>query len=166
MEKHLSESFSGENHPMYGKSRPELSGENHPLHGRPWWNENTPQEKINEWRKHMSEARSGEKNPMFGKHHTEETKQKIKISHLKENLSDKTLQRMSQSHKGLQVGGNNPRARKTIRLSDLKIYDCGKDAAKDNDINYSTFKKYCKLHKDFMYYDEWLAQQNDLININ
>ena len=28
----------------------------------------------------------------------------------------------------------------------------------------STVVKYCKIHKDFMYYNEWLTKQNDLNN--
>jgi group I intron endonuclease len=47
----------------------------------------------------------GKKNPMFGKHHTEETKEKISISHI-----GKKNQKISQTRieKGLSKGKNNP----------------------------------------------------------
>ena len=93
--------------------------------------------------------RYGQDHPMFGKHMTEESKRKS-----------------SESHIGLYAGSKHPGAKQVIRLFDSKIYDCGKDAAIDNNINYSTFKNKCQNYKDFMYYDEWLAQQNDLKNNN
>lgn len=140
-----SQEMMGENNPMYGKCRPEISGENHylygkhlsdeqrekiskartgkyvgennPMYGRTWWDENTPQEKINEWRKHKSEA--------------------------------------------VLFGANNPASRKVVRLSDLKIYDCAKFAAEDNNVCYRTIYNRCKMHIDFMYYDEWLVKPNN-----
>ena len=50
----------GELNGMYGKHHTEealkklseaFSGENNPMYGRTWWDENTPQEKIEEWKK-------------------------------------------------------------------------------------------------------------------
>ena len=192
---------------------------NNPMYGRTWWDENTPQEKIDEWKLHLSEVNSGENHPWFGKHHSEETKEKMRISHLKENLSPETLEKMKQSHsdmhgennpmfgkrhseeskelmrqkriqwltenehpfkgrkhteetkrkiseakKGKKHGAKPPNSIKIIRLSDEKIYDSIKDTAKDNKMGKSTVVKYCKIHKDFMYYNEWLTKQNDLNN--
>ena len=34
-----------------------MSGNKNPMYGKPWWNENTPQEKIDQWIKHMSDAK-------------------------------------------------------------------------------------------------------------
>ena len=161
--------ISGENHPMYGKHRSkesrkkmsenhrDCSGENNPNYGRTWWDEDTPQEKIDEWKKHISESISGmnnpnygsnkfagENNPMFGKHHSEKTKRKI-----------------SDAQKGKYNGSNHPRSRKVICLLNLKIYGYLNKAAKDNHISKNTMRKYCLEHKNFMYYDEWLTQQND-----
>jgi group I intron endonuclease len=48
---------------------------------------------------------SGENNPMFGKHLSEETKEKIRKSHLGKTLSDETKIKLSQS----RVGDKNPR---------------------------------------------------------
>ena len=78
--------FDGEKNPFYGKkhteetrekmrgNRPSVSGENNPMYGRPWWNENTPQEKIDEWRKNKPSFKSGEENLFFGKTHSLETR--------------------------------------------------------------------------------------------
>ena len=44
---------SGENHPFFGKKRPDISGENHPFFGKK--------------RPDISEKMSGERNPMFGR---------------------------------------------------------------------------------------------------
>ncbi len=40
------------------------------------------------------------KHPWIGKRHTKEAKEKNRISHLRENLSKETLEKMSKSHKG------------------------------------------------------------------
>ena len=158
-----------ENHPMYGKhhtneARKKMSdnhwdctGENNPNYGKTWWDENTPQEKIDEWKRRLSEALSGENsymygnhkfaganNPMYGKHLTEEHKKKI-----------------GDARKGKYCGSNHPRSRKVICLLNLKIYGYLNEAAKENHVSKNTMRKYCLEHKDFMYYDEWLAKHNN-----
>jgi hypothetical protein len=74
--------MSGENHPFFGKKRPDMSkkmsGENNYMFGKR--GEKCPnfgRHYSEETRKLMSEKRAGEKHPMFGKHLSEETKQKI-----------------------------------------------------------------------------------------
>ena len=143
---------------------------------------------TDEVRQKMSERKKGKvvgvSNPMFGKHHTEETKKKQ--SELKQGMYDgdknpfygkkhtkETREKLSIANKGKWDGENNPfygshrtrgtgpRARKIIRLSDEKIYACVMDTAEDNHIDRHTVTKRCKTRKDFMYYDEWLAQQNN-----
>lgn len=79
-----------ENTTMYGKHHSEESkkkmseakigkyaGENNPMYGRPWWDENTPQEKIDEWRHNISLRTSGENNPNYGVKCTEEKRNKL-----------------------------------------------------------------------------------------
>lgn len=66
----------------------------------------------------------------------------------------------SESHSG----GKNPSAKQVIRLGDGKIYSCGKYAAMENQINYEIFKGKCRRHDEFMYYNEWLTEQNDYNN--
>lgn len=102
------------------------------------------------------------KHPSYGKHLSEEQKKKIseankgnkycvgrimsketrkKISEANTNPSEETRKKMSEAQKARNLnGGNNPRARKVVRISDNKIYSCMKEAALDNNINYSTFK--------------------------
>lgn len=138
--------MSGELNPMYGKR-----GENNPNYGR---------HHSEEAKKKMSESlkgkMTGENAPMYGKHRSEETKRKISCK-AKERYKDKTNNPNYGNHK--LAGANHPKARKVIRLSDLKIYDCGTYAAEDNNMHCATMCYRCKKHKDFMYYDEWVAEQ-------
>lgn len=130
---------SGENNPMFGKTHTEEVRKKIGLANKNSWTE--------ERRKKQSEISSkmnkGESHPMWGKQHTEETRIKISESH---------------------SGDKNPSAKKVIRLSDGKIYACGKYAAMENQINYETFKGKCRRHNEFMYYNEWLTEQNDYNN--
>lgn len=122
-----------------------------------------------------------ENHPSYGTHLTEERKRKIgevnkgnqycvgrevstetrkKIGDANRNPSPERRQRMSEVRKGKNLGASNPNAKPVIRLSDQKIYGCAKDAAADNNIVYSTFKAYVQKGKEFMYYNEWLKQNN------
>ena len=92
--KRMSEAHSGEKAYWYGKHLPDTARqkisaaqkvrfenpENNPMYGRPWWNDDTPQEKIDEWRQHKSEAVLGDKNPNFGNHWSQEMNNKIRDS--------------------------------------------------------------------------------------
>lgn len=86
------ERFSNpENNPMFGKKHTDgakekmsmsqkeryKSPEDNPMYGRTWWDENTPQEKIDEWKQHLSEATSGRNNPNYGNHWSQEIKDQI-----------------------------------------------------------------------------------------
>ena len=53
------------------------AGEKNPMYGRPWWDENTPQEKIDEWKHNISLRNSGENNPNYGIKCTEEKRSKL-----------------------------------------------------------------------------------------
>lgn len=72
----MSDIKKGENNPFFGKHHSEehkaklseaYRGENAPLYGRTWWDENTPQEKIDEWKMRLSKSLSGKNNPMYGR---------------------------------------------------------------------------------------------------
>ena len=121
---------------------PDRSGDKHPMFGYQW---------SDEQRKHMSEVktgkRCGEDATFFGHKHTEETRELLSML-----AKQKT-------------GENNPRARKVIRLSDGKVYGYLFGAAQDNGIGRNAMSVRCKKHNGFMFYDEWLTQQNDLENI-
>ena len=116
--------------------------------------------------------------PNYGKHLSESTRQKIsignmgnkkcvgrvisaetraKIGNANRNPSEETRLRMSIAQLERNIKGDrNPRAKQVIRLSDGELYSCGKYAAEDNNINYTTFKGKVRKHKDFMYYDEYI----------
>lgn len=121
---------------------PDRSGDKHPMFGYQW---------SYEQRKHMSEVktgkRCGEDATFFGHKHTKETRELLSML-----AKQKT-------------GENNPRARKIIRLSDGKVYGYLFGAAQDNGIGRNAMSVRCKKHNGFMFYDEWLTQQNDLENI-
>lgn len=106
-----------------------------------------------ETRNKISEAKMGEKNANYGKTCPEEVKKKISIANKgKHYISEEAKEKLRQANKG----GNSPKAKKVIRLCDNKIYLCAKDAAEENNINYKTFIRHCKQHRNFMYYDEWI----------
>lgn len=131
--------------------------ENHPSYGT----------HISEERKRIIGARSKGNKYCVGRVVSEDTRKKIGDAN--RNPSEETRKKMSESRKGRGIGSENSNAKLVIRLSDGKIYGCGKDAAQENEIRYSTFKS--RLRKDnafkygFMYYDEWLKQQQDNENL-
>lgn len=107
-----------------------------------------------ERKKKISEINKGNKY-CVGRVVSEETREKI--GNANRNPSEETRQKMSESRKGKHLRGENSNAKKVIRLSDKKIYDCMKDAADENNINYSTFKARIRRHiGDFMLYEEYL----------
>ena len=117
-----------------------------------------------EWKRNLSEQKkelfaNPENHPFYGRHHSEETKEKLRACNLGKVTSKDTKQKLSE----LLSGGKNPRARKVIRLADLVVYDYLNKAAQENNMDKTTMRKYCLQHKDFMYYDEWLIQQNNLV---
>lgn len=130
--------YVGEDNPFYGKHHSE------------------------ETKKKLSERLSGENSPNYGKHLSDETKQKISEANKGKTISEESKRKMSEAKMGQYVGKNNPSSRKVIRLSDLKIYDCGIFAAKDNNLSHPSICYRCKNHKDFMYYDEWLIKQENI----
>ena len=179
-----SKKISGENHPMFGKHHSEESKKkNSKSHKgkkateeakqnmskaqkerwtdelKEQWSQIQKDAWTEERKQKQSERVSGENNPMFGVHRYGQDHPMFG-----KHMTEESKRKSSESHKGLQSGSKHPRAKKVIRLFDFKIYNCGKDAAIDNNINYATFKNKCQKHKDFMYYDEWLTEQNNLEN--
>ena len=57
-------------------------------------------------------------------------------------------------------GSNHHSARKVVRLSDLNTYETLTQAAKDNNMHKTTMFDKIKDKKGFMYYDDWI-KQND-----
>lgn len=127
--------------------------ENHPSYGT----------HISEERKRIiGNANKGNKY-CVGRVVSEETRKKIGDAN--RNPSKETRRKMGESQHKRQIGSNNSNAKRVIRLSDYKIYACGKDGAIDNDIKYKTFIQRTQKGKGFMYYDEWLKQNNKIDNL-
>lgn len=152
--------MNGENNPMYGVHR---FGEDNPMYGKrgennPNYGSHRTEEQKKKMSKSMKGKNAGENNPWYGKHLPEELRHKISEK-AKERYKDKRNHPNYGNHK--LAGENHPRARKVIRLSDLKIYDYGKLAAEDNGITHGTLCYRCNKHNNFMYYDEWLMEQNN-----
>lgn len=106
----------------------------------------------NETREKISQSKVGENHPSYGKHHSEETRKR---------MSESAKARCTEEWRVRYSGKNSPSAKQVIRLSDSTIYDYMGQAAYENNVSASTMRRYCQHHKDFMYYDEWLTQQND-----
>lgn len=162
----FSKAISGEGNPMYGIHR---FGVDNPMYGKSCSQET--KDKISNKMKDIYKV--PENNPMYDKHHSQETKNKIsdKLKDIYINKKDHPMygkhhtkeakEKMRKSKIGKYDGINNPKCRKVIRLSDLKVYNYLNEAAYDNNVCKSTMIRHCKSHRDFMYYDEWLTQQND-----
>jgi hypothetical protein len=183
----FSEAISGENNHMFGRTGEQhpafgrhIEKEKHPWYGRHHTEES--KEKMrdsakNRWtderRQEVSDRQkekfsNPENHPCFGKHKSDETKEKISKAHQGKispnkgiTMSEEQKQKISKSKTGKYCGEENPRARQVIRLSDKKIYGYLNGAAEDNNMCRTAMRKLCKLKTDFMYYDEWLACQND-----
>lgn len=116
----MSKRMTGEGNPMYGKY-----GELNPLYGRTWWDENTPQEKIDEWRENHRkghESFKGEGNPFYGKKHSEETKRII---------GEKSKGRISVNRK------------QVILLNTLEIFESIEKASELTGINRNAIRNCC-----------------------
>lgn len=113
-----------ETHPWWGKHhtsetkekisehrKGKLVGKDNPMSGRPWYTNNTPEHKIQEWKD--SHSLPGFLNPMYGKHHDGQTKEK-----------------MHKPHPSM-MGAGNGRAINIICIETGRRYDCQKDAAMD-----------------------------------
>lgn len=142
--------ISGKGNPMYGVNR---SGENNPNYGKSFSEEHRKKLSESKIGKYCGEKNpnygnhklAGKNHPNYGKHASEETKKK---------QSDKAKERFKNPE-------NHPMARKVIRLSDLTIYGSLETAAQENNMHRETIYRKCKKYIDYMYYDEWLTQQND-----
>ena len=103
-----------------------------------------------EQRKHMSEIHKGERNGMYGKHHTKETIEKDRIAHLKENLSDDTIYKMSIAKKGKKRDRKSVEkqietiSNKVICVETLITYNSTKEAGRLNNIDPSCISKVCR----------------------
>jgi group I intron endonuclease len=91
-----------------------------------------------EWKQHLSETMKGDKNPFYGKKHSDVVKNKLRNVHTGKKLSIEIKLKISQSHKGKHIGGDNNSAVRVIDIKKNKIYSCIKDASDENNLTYQT----------------------------
>lgn len=105
---------------------------------------------TDEQKRYMSEIHKGEKNGMYGKHHEEETIEKNRIAHLKENLSEDTIYKMSIAKKGKKRDRKAVEkqiatiSNKVICIETSIIYNGTKEAGMMNNIDPSSISKVCR----------------------
>ena len=155
----------------------------------------TPEE-YEEARLLVSKARKEDykdktKHPAYGKHPSEEARKKMsmaregnnnckgrvlseatrkKIGDANRNPNEERRQRMSQAQKARATTyGNNSKAKKVIRLSDMKVFDCIKRAWEDfGKYTLQTFGILLQNHRleDYIYYSAYFTidEDNDIDN--
>lgn len=103
-----------------------------------------------EQRKRLSENRKGEKNGMYGKRHTEESIEKGRIKHLRENLSSDTIYKMSIAKKGKKRSKESIMkqveaiSNKVICMETSVVYNSTKEAGRLSNIDPSCIAKVCR----------------------
>ena len=105
---------------------------------------------TDEQKKRLSDVHKGERNGMYGKHHTEDSIEKVRVKHLRENLSSDTIYKMSIAKKGKK---RNPESikkqveaisNKVICIETSVVYNGTKEAGKLNNIDPSCIAKVCR----------------------
>lgn len=105
---------------------------------------------TDEQRRRLSEKRKGENGSMYGKHHTEESKEKNRIAHLRENLSPDTIYKMSVAKKGKKRNSESIQKQietitnKVICVETNMIYNGTKEAGRLNNLDPSSISKVCR----------------------
>ena len=106
-----------------------------------------------EQRKRMSENRKGEKNGMYGRHHTKEAIENDRIKHLKENLSEDTIHKMSVAKKGKKRDRKSVEkqidtmSNKVVCLETKTVYKNTIEAGIKNNLDRSTISKVCRKER-------------------
>lgn len=104
---------------------------------------------TDEQKRHMSEVHKGERNGMYGKRHTNETKQKDRTAHLRENLSEDTIYKMSVAKRGKKRSVESIKkqvetiSNKVICVETSVIYNSIKEAGILNNLDPSSISKVC-----------------------
>jgi group I intron endonuclease len=105
---------------------------------------------TDEQREHMKVVNSGINNPMYGRHHTDETKEKERIAHLRENLSEDTIYKMSIAKKGKKRDRESVEkqiktiSNKVICIETSVVYNGTREAGMLNNIDHSCISKVCR----------------------
>jgi hypothetical protein len=137
--------FDGTKNPFYGQhhtdeslikmrgNRSSISGENNPMYGRPWWDDNTPQEKIDAWRTKKPSFKSGEENLFFGKTHSPETKAMLS-----------TLAKERTGDKNPNYGKGNPVVQLTKDLKEIRRYTSSNAVQRETGYDSSGVRRCCE----------------------
>lgn len=105
---------------------------------------------TDEQKRHMSEVHKGEMNGMYGKHHTKETIEKERVAHLRENLSEDTLYKMSVAKKGKKRDRKSVEkqiatiSNKVICVETSVVYNGTREAGRLNNISHSCIARVCR----------------------
>ncbi len=70
----------------------------------------------NETKERMSISHSGENHPMYGKHHSDKTKEKMRQAKIGKKLSDEHRKKLSEAHKGQKPSAETIEKRRQTRL--------------------------------------------------
>lgn len=155
-----------------------MSGDGNRMWNRPWWDEDTPQDKIDEWKNNIVEATKrrwqdpefkekmckqrkgmncGEANPMYGKIVSEETRQKISQTS-RERWADPEYRKKCIEH---LTGENNPFYGKHHTEESKRKMSESKKGLQIGEKN----PRYGKGHKvvQLTMYNEWIAEFNTII---
>ena len=113
-----------------------------------------------ETREKISKATKGENNPFYGKKHTEDTKEKIRLSHIgvmtgSQNpnfngrcCTEEWRKKQSESHRGQNSGKDNYGAKSVTQYdknyNTICVWDCIQDAANNLKINQAHIVSCCK----------------------
>ena len=162
--------MTGDKNPMYGihltvtdETRKKMSeshrglliGDKNPMYGKPAWNRGIPQSKeakkknslahigkhpnvSPETQRKLSELRSkrmtGEGNPQFGK------KGELSTNYGK-HPSEETLKKMSEAHKGKQVGFDNPACKPIYDINSNMIFSCIREVSEYFNLTYGQARR-------------------------
>lgn len=101
-----------------------------------------------ETKQKMSISHSGDNNFWYGKKLSEEHKKKISDSHIGKKLSEETKRKMKENHPHLS-GKEHPKSKKVEQWSKdkttlIKVWDCISEASKTLNINKSNISSCCK----------------------
>lgn len=115
-------------------SKDKIRGENNPMFGRTWWDENTPQEKIDEWKKKT--AHHGKDNAMYGVSPKERMSEEVyeqwlkkqrenKIGEKNPNFGNRKLSQIYANDKELAKQKQSRPAAQNGRAKSCSMYDMG-----------------------------------------
>ena len=103
----------------------------------------------------------GENHYMYNKHHSEETRQKMSVSHKGKCHSEETKKKLSEINKGK----NNPCSVKIIQYNKqgdlIKIWDCSMDIQRELNINHTNIIRCCKFYEMNCNKEEWFKIYKD-----